>query len=607
MDQAVSKSSFPEVKHHINKSSLHKRRPSKEEDEQLLSQFSNSLDAAKLRSAIPEDRLHTLHTPVEFSWKQFWVTMLYENLPPVLIAPLAVLLVERSFSRAWHVMNHRCLFMCSLKHNSRGNHISMWVLFYPIYWIITLSLLLRFIAPESLVQNVDLFQIILAYFFFTLRALIVSVKYGYYRSEDYAQLHRPAPNWSEAQTNRRLVGGGWTNPGNFPGLIEDELVCAMDENDVALQGISFKMDEETSTLLRKHSTDELFTAETACNEKDEVTTGFILHQILSSIYNLKFPSIYNLCFLMLSVVIMLSTFLLRLSYGLNTFGETSLEIFIFIGCLLGFFFGSLGNLGFGMICAHDFQRRASTLKKLGKLIQFPGIRLSEFLFHQTNPEEDEKDEQDLTKNKQQDSSTGEQNDPHVYIDIKQPANVFAWMICRKTLRSFGEGFYLRIQGYTSILLSYAILCVLLLNLIAWAQMRHHVSTIWLLIIIVVSISAVCVFAISKATKLQALSSVQRDQVQSELFFLEKELMDAENEDNNLVFKQISRAKVLLRQVDESINFHELIHKPTKVMGHPATHNVIGSALGIILTGFVLAVEGFSGSGISYDLNGWFNY
>jgi hypothetical protein len=30
---------------------------------------------------------------------------------------------------------------------------------------------------------------------------------------------------------------------------------------------------------------------------------------------------------------------------------------------------------------------------------------------------------------------------------------------------------------------------------------------------------------------------------------------------------------------------------------------IGSAMGIILTGFVLAVEGYSGSGISYDLNG----
>ena len=606
MDQAVSKTSFPEVKHHKNESKLHKRRPSKEEDEKLLSQFPNSLHAAKLRSALPEDKLHTLHNPVEFSWRQFWVTMLYENLPPVLIAPLAVLLVERSFSRAWHVMNHRCLFMCSLKHNSRGNHISMWVLFYPIYWMLTLALLLSFFAPVSLVQNVDLFQIVLAYLFFSLRAVIVSVKYGYYRPEDYAQLHRPAPNWSEAQTNRRLVGGGWTNPANFPGLIEDELICAMDENDVALQGISFKMDKETSSRLRKHSTDELFTAETGCNEKDEVTTGFILHQILSSVYNLKFPPIYSLSFLILALAIMLCTFLIRLSYGLNTFGDASLEVFIFIGCLLGFFFGSLGNLNFGMICAHDFNRRATTLKILGRLIQYPGVRLSELLFHKPNPEEKEKDKES-TKSTMQESSTGEPNDPYVYIDIKKPGNVFAWMICRKTLRSFGEIFYLRIQAYTSILLSYAILCVLFLNVIAWTQTRHHVSTIWLLIIIVFSISAVCVFAISKATKLQTLSSDQRDQVQKELFFLEKELMDAENADKTLEFKQFSQAKVLLQQVDESINFHELIHKPTKVMGYAATQSVISSALGIILTGFVLAVEGFSGSGISYDLNGWFNY
>jgi len=415
-----------------------------------------------------------------------------------------------------------------------------------------------------------------------------------------------APNWSEAQTNRRLVGGGWTNPANFPGLIEDELICAMDENDVALQGISFKMDKETSSRLRKHSTDELFTAETGCNEKDEVTTGFILHQILSSVYNLKFPPIYSLSFLILALAIMLCTFLIRLSYGLNTFGDASLEVFIFIGCLLGFFFGSLGNLNFGMICAHDFNRRATTLKILGRLIQYPGVRLSELLFHKPNPEEKEKDKES-TKSTMQESSTGEPNDPYVYIDIKKPGNVFAWMICRKTLRSFGEIFYLRIQAYTSILLSYAILCVLFLNVIAWTQTRHHVSTIWLLIIIVFSISAVCVFAISKATKLQTLSSDQRDQVQKELFFLEKELMDAENADKTLEFKQFSQAKVLLQQVDESINFHELIHKPTKVMGYAATQSVISSALGIILTGFVLAVEGFSGSGISYDLNGWFNY
>ena len=604
MEEAVSKPSFPEVKHHKNKSRLHKRRPSKEEDGQLLSQFSNSLDAAKLRSSIPKDKLHTLHTPVEFSWKQFWTTLLYENLPPVLISPIAVLLVERSFSRAWHVINHRCLFVCSLKHNSRSNHIFMWILFYPIFWLVVTTLLLRIFAPESLVQNVDLFQIIMAYLFFSLRGLIVSVKYGYYRPEDYAQLSRPAPHWTEDQTNRRLVGNAWTNPGNHPGLIEDELVCAMDENDVTLQGISFKMDEESSSRFRKHPTDELFTAETASNGKDEVTAGFVLHQILSSVYQLKFPPIYFLCILSAALTIMLSTFLIRLSYGLNAFGDTTLEVIIFIGCLIGFFLGSGGNLLFGFVCTHDFKRRATTLKKLGQLIQYPGLRLSEFLFHRPHPEEKDRDS---TIDKTQEFDRSEENDKYVYIDIKQPVNVFAWMICRKTLRSFGEVFYLRIQAYTSILLSYAILCVLFLNLIAWTQMRHHVSTIWLLIITVVAISSICIFAISKATKLQTLSSDQRDQVQKELFFLEKELMDADNDANTLEYKQISHAKVLLQQVDESINFHELVHKPTKVMGKPATHNVIGSALGIILTGFVLAVEGFSGSGISYDLNGWFNY
>ena len=71
--------------------------------------------------------------------------------------------------------------------------------------------------------------------------------------------------------------------------------------------------------------------------------------------------------------------------------------------------------------------------------------------------------------------------------------------------------------------------------------------------------------------------------------------------------ELRSAKALLEQVDESINFNDLIYKPTKVLGFSANQNVIGSALGIIATGAFLAIEGFSGSGISYDINGWFNY
>ena len=34
-----------------------------------------------------------------FSWKQFWITFIYENLPPVLISAIAALLIERSWHR----------------------------------------------------------------------------------------------------------------------------------------------------------------------------------------------------------------------------------------------------------------------------------------------------------------------------------------------------------------------------------------------------------------------------------------------------------------------------------------------------------------------------
>ena len=96
-------------------------------------------------------------------------------------------------------------------------------------------------------------------------------------------------------------------------------------------------------------------------------------------------------------------------------------------------------------------------------------------------------------------------------------------------------------------------------------------------------------------------------MQGELFFLEKELADMASEDSNKERQQLLSAKALLQRVDSSISCNELIHRPTRVMGYPATHNVISSALGLIFTGFVLAAESFAGSSIAYDVNGWFNY
>ena len=443
-----------------------------------------------------------------------------------------------------------------------------------------------------------------------MRRLIISIKYAYFRPEDIALLGLPAPNWDGEKTNRRLVGMGWSNPAGFPGLIEDELTCAMDENDVSLQGITFKLDEDVCNKMKNHPTNELFAAEKKNNQKDEVNSGFILHQILRSVYNIKFPPIFNLTVMLLAFSIALLPIIFRMYYGLDVFGETLFENVIFAGCTFGFLV-SLNIMTFGFICAHDFKRRFNSMKRLGELITFPGLAISDFLFHIPKEERknsSEEPDENLTANTENEEPGPNQKNSYVFFDLKKRSNVFAWMNCRKTLRSFGEGFYLRIQGYTSTLLLYSFFCIVILNMIAWMQLRHHVSTIYLIIMIIIVIASISIFSISKAIKLQTLSSSQRDLVRKEIFLQEEEMWHSDSQDNTQEdLNELRSAKALLEQVDESINFNDLIYKPTKVLGFSANQNVIGSALGIIATGAFLAIEGFSGSGISYDINGWFNY
>ena len=532
MDPSEITSKVPEVEHHKNESSLHKRRPSKEEDEHFHSNLEGSHEAAKLRRSSSGEKIQSFHTPVEFSWSQFWTTFIYENLPPGFISPIAVLLKERSFSRAWHISQHRGLCMVSTKHNSVGFIIFAWVIMYPFSWLITTALILRLFGYEGLVQNVDLFQMLLAYLFLFMRRLIISIKYAYFRPEDIALLGLPAPNWDGDKTNRRLVGSGWSNPAGFPGLIEDELTCAMDENDVSLQGITFKLDEDVCKIMKNHPTNELFTAEKKNNQKDEVNSGFILHQILRSVYNIKFPPFFNLTTMICTFSIALLPVFFRMYYGLNIFGETLFENIIFLGCFFGFLSG-VPLMFFGFICAYDFKRRFNSMKKLGDLITFPGIPIRDFLFHIAKNEKkynEGKLDENLTDNAENDAY-GNHKNTNVFIDLKKRTNVFAWMNCRKTLRSFGEGFYLRIQGYTSTLLMYSFFCIVILNVIAWMQLRHHVSTIYLIIMIIIVIASISIFSISKATKLQNLSSRQRDLVRKEIFLQEEEMWHADSQDN----------------------------------------------------------------------------
>ena len=132
---------FQNIEKHFRKpTSLHRRIPSKSENDLLLHKINNTHKSAKLRSVVSKENLDSLHEPIRFSWKQFWVTLFYEILPPVIFSPVAVLLIEGSKRKAWNVTQNRALLVFSLRHNSKGTHIFSWLIFYPSNWLIHISL-----------------------------------------------------------------------------------------------------------------------------------------------------------------------------------------------------------------------------------------------------------------------------------------------------------------------------------------------------------------------------------------------------------------------------------------------------------------------------------
>ena len=197
-----------------------------------------------------------------------------------------------------------------------------------------------------------------------------------------------------------------------------------------------------------------------------------------------------------------------------------------------------------------------------------------------------------------------EQDQLLFINLEKRANVFAWTITRRVLKSFGEAFYNRIQGYTSILFLFSLVCVGILNLLFWGAFDHHISTIVALVTIVTGIAFVSIRAIFSAIDLQRLSETHRDRIRKKMFVFEEKaaFFDADKSDS---YRDSSFVRSLLQQADETLSFHELTYKPVMLLGYPASRSLIGSFLGILFTGLVLALEGFSGSGISYDLFGWF--
>lgn len=556
-------------------------------DEKLESRDHSNYQSAILRAHNSGEAGGEYSSPVEFSWRQFWQSFLYENIPPGIFSPILALIIERSITRAWFVCQNRGLCPISTKYNSRGFIISSWLFFFPGSWLLTSALVITIFGVNNSSINIDFFLVIISFACLFMRRIIVSIKYGYFRPEIYEKLSKPAPEWDGDKTRRQLVTWGWSKPSDYPGLIEDELIISMEENDVSLEGICFELDQETVDAFKRKDKDTRFKAQTGFTKDHEVTAAFLLTEFLKFAYERnpqleKLGSSMKLMTAIFALSLPAIVIIASLSYGQDFFGTTTTSFIVAIGTIIGFFLCHQLLL-FGLLCRFDFKRRKSAIELMGDAIENSGVSLSQIY---------------------PDDETLKEQDQLLFINLEKRANVFAWTITRRVLKSFGEAFYNRIQGYTSILFLFSLVCVGILNLLFWGAFDHHISTIVALVTIVTGIAFVSIRAIFSAIDLQRLSETHRDRIRKKMFVFEEKaaFFDADKSDS---YRDSSFVRSLLQQADETLSFHELTYKPVMLLGYPASRSLIGSFLGILFTGLVLALEGFSGSGISYDLFGWF--
>ena len=480
-----------------------------------------------------------------FSWKQFWISFVYENMPPVFGSPIAAIFFERSFRKAWNVSQHRNLAVLSTRYNPISFILISWLVVYPGSWIITLGFVTALVADIRSLGGIDPLQMMCAYAFIFCRRLIISVKYGYFTRDEYAALSEPAPEWNFSKTQKKLIAVGWTAPKDFPGLMEGELAYADRQEGGVLETLQVKGLTGKAVELRK-----------------------VVRDVLDLAYNLKVPTWHTPLIVFSVSVILISLIASKLMTGGSIFGTNIPLLVTNLGTYFGILTG-MGIMGFGLMCGFDFQRR-----------RLANVSLDSLLL-----------------------SDADNHGNRVVFDRSSPDDLKAWMSARRLIRSFGERFYFRVQTYTSILLCFSIIFVALLNFLAWTQVAHHVSTIFILCSTILVIAFIASYAIYRAMQLQQQSYAVRSNILDHILELEVEeaterAIDRGKQENQSVTKDV------LKQIDENINFTEIIHKPTSVLGYRADNGLIGSVLGILVTGMLLALQGFVESGVVYSANGW---
>jgi len=580
-----------------------------------------------------EDEAKKLATRCSFHPQEAIKSFAYELMPPVFISPLLCMLLEPSVAEGINVARHRQYFP---SFQAGANPPLGTLIDNMLHWFVTAAVLLWLATPSS---NVDKWELLLAYSWMCVRWAVIGTKYGYYTENLLNEMRKPVDSHNEKLLTENLILISWASPAVE--LLRKISRNAQDIADVNLS-ISYMRFGSAQTerflqLMRRcHNQKEDLS--TPSVEKGGVTAGDVLLQLLTAGFSETLTAGLKKVLLFGIAVMAFFPCLVRLWFGIDMFGSTYVDHFVYIGMFLSQCHGAQSSLMFCLTAALDLKRRSAVLNMLGQMAQYPGVEFRE-LFGEVVDQRPTELPPSLNAD-EEDGKTGEstaREPTHLYLDLEDDSNAYLWLLLRRSVRVAGYHFYVRGMSYIGICVSWAIAASAVLNFIVWTESYHHMASIGSILIGILAIMLSVQIALQEATSLQELIPRHRLTLKRKLVIVNQELMELETRkcsehnaelrssknawgstskaaaalflgSNTRTVTRLKALQELLKSIEECLSFEEEVTSPVQVFGIPAGPGLTGAVFGTVIAGVAAAMQEYASADLeeSYDQRGWFS-
>ena len=555
----------------------------------------------------------------------------YELTPPIFISPLLCVLLEPSVAQGINVARHRQYFP-SLQ--AGANPPLGTLIDNVLHWFVTAAVLLWLASPSS---NVDKWELLLAYSWMCVRWAVIGTKYGHYTENLLNEMRKPVDSHNEKLLTENLILISWASPAVE--LLRKISKDAQDIADVNLNTSYMRFgSHQTETFLqlmrRCHSQKEDLS--TPSIETGGVTAGDVLLQLLTAGFTETLTAGLKKVLLCGIVVMAFFPCSVRLWFGIEMFGSTYVDHFIYIGMFLSQCHGAQSSLMFCLTAALDLKRRLAVLNMLGQMAQYPGVEFRE-LFGEAVERPTELPHLNSDEENGNAGESKASQPTHLYLDLEDDSNAYLWLLLRRSVRVAGYHFYVRGMSYIGICVSWAIAASAVLNFIVWTESYHHMASIGSILIGILAIMLSVQIALQEATALQELIPSHRLTLKRKLVIVNQELMELETRkcsehnaelrssknawgstskaaaalflgSNTRTVTRLKALQELLKSIEECLSFEEEVTSPVQVFGIPAGRGLTGAVFGTVVAGVsAAAMQEYAAADLveNYDHRGWF--